>query len=672
MGGGGTIAARDVAAGRSHTCAVRANGTVACWGSNGAGQLGDGTTTNRLSPVPVAGLTDPVVAIAAGEAHTCVVVATGTARCWGDNSSGQLGDGTTTNRLTPVLVQGVGNAIGIATGGALGSSHSCAVIADGTARCWGANGSGQLGTGDATPSLVAVRVSGLTRAVDIAVGEFHSCALTANGLPFCWGFNGRGQVGNPNLGNHFVPIFVGLDNVVTLAGGNSHTCGLRTDGTQWCWGGNLLGQLGSNSPDPQPLPTLVGTSSPFQAVGIAGGFGHSCAVVSDGSARCWGDNGSGQLGNSTVPSSIEPVPVGRLIGNLATFFSRTTGVVSVTTGRRHSCTLQVSGGVSCWGDNTFGQVGINSTATSQVSPAGVPSFTLNIDPKVVLESNQQVSTVTILANCRGGRQLHVDVTLTQGDVTGHGAATGSCSGGLRRYPVRVSTQALNGYSAGAAQVSADALIRASGKVVDSQQWTRAVQISSELNPASLPAAADAMLCCSRFCGSVPWRRAVRDRGSTPAPQRSTGPGPPDRGQQTCVEPESLDQAATRHGNIEQVTLGASFEVKASERWSDDRSAIALCALAIFIDRSFCDAFAPDAVRNEPEPGGPAQSIAILRRHAMVRSSLDLDRRQTADPLLERFRVRRVRIGDFVKASPVSLRNTAMTAARMLPGFPTGY
>jgi alpha-tubulin suppressor-like RCC1 family protein len=479
VGGGGTIAARDVAAGRSHTCAVRANGTVACWGSNAAGQLGDGTTTNRLSPVPVVGLTDPIVAIAAGEAYTCALAATGTARCWGDNSLGQLGDGTFTNRLTPVTVPRIVNAIGIAAGGALGSAHTCAALADGTVRCWGSNGSGQLGFGNTTPSNLAVAAN-LTGAVDVAVGEFHTCALLAIGVPFCWGFNGSGQVGNSSLGIHVSPTIVSLDNVVTLAGGSNHTCGLRADGTQWCWGGNLLGQLGNNSTVSQSSPQLVVTPEPYSAVAIAGGFGHSCAVASDGSARCWGDNGSGQLGNSTVPSSLTPVAVGRLVGNLATFFSRSTGMVNVTTGRRHSCALQVSGGVSCWGDNSFGQVGINSTAASQVSPATVPSFLLNIDPNVVLRQNPLVTGVTILANCKKGRDLQVDVTLTQGDVRGSGVGTGKCSGGLKRFLVRVPAQGPYGYVDGAAQVSAVARIRKDGSIVDKQKWTRAVQISSAL------------------------------------------------------------------------------------------------------------------------------------------------------------------------------------------------
>jgi alpha-tubulin suppressor-like RCC1 family protein len=474
LGGGGSVTARDIAAGRNHTCAVRADGAVRCWGSNGSGQLGDGTTTTRLSPVAVLGLTDPVVAIAAGEAHTCALVASGTVRCWGDNSVGQLGDGTTTNRLTPVTVSGLTVVVGIAAGGTLGSSHTCALLANGTVQCWGANGSGQLGTGNTLPSNRPVAVSGLTNAVSIAVGEFHTCALLANGLPFCWGFNSSGQLGNGTLNSQPVPIIASLDNAVAIAGGNNHTCGLRADGTAWCWGNNLLGQLGIGNTVSQSLPRFVNL---FSTVAIAGGFGHSCALLADGTARCWGDNASGQLGNSTVTASLTPVTVGKLVGNLATFFSPLQGAVNITTGRRHSCALLVSGGVVCWGENTVGQLGIGST-TNQFTPVSVPSFTLNIDPSVFLKQNERESDVTILANCEEGRQLHVDVTLAQGLVSGHGIGVGECTGRLERYPVTVSTQGSDGFTEGSGEVSAEALILEGGSVVDTQQWTRQVRILS--------------------------------------------------------------------------------------------------------------------------------------------------------------------------------------------------
>jgi alpha-tubulin suppressor-like RCC1 family protein len=474
LGGGGSISARDIAAGRNHTCAVRANGTVACWGSNASGQLGDGTTTTRLVPVPVGNPAGPVVAVAAGDAHTCALEASGQVRCWGDNSSGQLGDGTTANRLIPGLpVAGLVNAVGIAAGGTLGGAHTCALLGDGTVKCWGANGSGQLGTGGTLPSSVPVLVSDLFNVVSIAVGEFHTCALVAVGVPFCWGANGSGRLGTSPTTNPLLPALVSLDNPVAIAGGNTHTCALRADGTAWCWGANLFGQLGIGSTASRSVPTFTNL---FNVVAIAGGFGHTCAAVADGTARCWGDNASGQLGNSTAPSSsLTPVTVGRLVGNLFTFFSPLGGVVNLTTGRRHSCALFASGGVACWGENTVGQLGIGST-TNQVSPFTVPSFLLNIDPSVVLTNNDRVSTVTILANCEVDQRLHIDVALTQGEISGHGVEVVNCTGGLGRYPVRVPAHGRDGFIEGPAEVSAEARIVERGSVVDTQEWTRKVQI----------------------------------------------------------------------------------------------------------------------------------------------------------------------------------------------------
>lgn len=480
LGGGGSFTARDIAAGRNHTCAVRANGTVACWGSNDSGQIGDGTIGGtRLSPVTVPGLTN-VVAIAAGEAHTCALLGVGVPLCWGLNSSGQLGNGTVTSSPTPVGILGLNSVVAIAAGGALGSSHTCALRSDGTVSCWGANGSGQLGRGNTVPSSVPVTVSGLGDAVAIAVGEFHTCALVAGGVPLCWGFNGSGRLGTSPGTNPFLPGPVNLPNTVAIAGGNTHTCALRADGTAWCWGANLLGQLGINNTASQSVPTFVNLSD---VVGIAGGFGHTCALIatagglSPASARCWGDNSAGQLGSSSTSSSLAPVVVGRWVGNLAVFFSAVNRTANVTTGRRHSCLLFSTGGVSCWGENTAGQLGIGST-TNQPNPVTVPSFTVNIDPSVVLEHNDRVSTVTIVATCEAGQRLDVEVTLTQGEASGHGNGHGECTGALERYPVTVPAHGRDSFSDGPAQVRAEARMLEQGLDVDTQEWTRAVAIAS--------------------------------------------------------------------------------------------------------------------------------------------------------------------------------------------------
>jgi alpha-tubulin suppressor-like RCC1 family protein len=469
LSGRGTFTARDIAAGRSHTCAVRANGNVACWGANDAGQVGDGSIGgNRLSPanlpVPV-----NVVGIAAGEAHTCAVLANGTANCWGLNSSGQLGNGLVTNSPRPVVVSGLTNAVAIAAGGTLGSSHTCALRADGTVWCWGSNNVGQLGVGNTTPSLVPVRVSGLADAIAIAVGESHSCALVAVGAAFCWGSDG--------VTSHLVPTLVSLDNVAAIAGGNRHSCALRADGTAWCWGQNLLGQLGNGGTVSTATPTLV--TPLFNAVSIAGGFGHSCASLADGTAHCWGDNAAGQLGDTTTTSSKTPTLVqgSPIFGIGTTLLRPLRNAVTVTAGRRHSCALTVGGLVACWGENAFGQLGNNSTVNSSVIVT-VPSFALNIDPTVTLHTrNGRVTDVTVLANCEEGQWLHVSVTLTQGAVSGQGVGAGQCTGALTAYEVTVPAHGRDGFDPGPAVVTAHAAIQAPRAAAETQEWTRQVTIA---------------------------------------------------------------------------------------------------------------------------------------------------------------------------------------------------
>jgi len=187
-----------LAAGSGHTCQVNDDGTVRCWGSNSSGQIGDGTSgTNRRIPVPVSGLTN-AVAIAAGGSHTCALLASGTVSCWGLNGDGRLGDGTQTDRPTPVPVSGLFNAVAIATGG----RHSCALLASGTARCWGSNNRGQLGDGGGgldIRRLTSVPVI-LENAVGIAALADHTCALLGNGSGVCWGDNSQGQLGDGTHG----------------------------------------------------------------------------------------------------------------------------------------------------------------------------------------------------------------------------------------------------------------------------------------------------------------------------------------------------------------------------------------------------------------------------------------------------------------------------------------
>ena len=184
--------ASKIAAGGNHTCALTSAGAVQCWGFNSNGQLGDGTTTNRLMPTAVSGLTSGVTAIAAGSSHTCALTSAGAVQCWGNNGDGQLGDNTITQRLVPTAVPSLTSGV---TAIAAGQLHTCALTSAGAVQCWGDNFYGQLGDNTFTQRLVPTAVSGLTSGVTaIAAGDSHTCALTSGGAVQCWGDNGFGQL----------------------------------------------------------------------------------------------------------------------------------------------------------------------------------------------------------------------------------------------------------------------------------------------------------------------------------------------------------------------------------------------------------------------------------------------------------------------------------------------
>ena len=252
--------ATAVAAGSAHTCALLNNKTVKCWGKNSSGQLGVGTTTSTTFPLmAVTGLSN-VTAISAGANHTCARLMDKTVKCWGDNSSGQLGNNSLNNATTPVSVSGLSDVSAIAAGG----NHTCARKSDRTVKCWGANGSGQLGNNTTTNSKVPVAVSGITTANTITAGDTHSCVVLTDKTARCWGGNGSGQLGNNSTTNAKVPVTVqSISTATAITTGGAQSCALLSDSTEKCWGSNTKGQLGIGNTIDQKKPNLAVTFTSF-------------------------------------------------------------------------------------------------------------------------------------------------------------------------------------------------------------------------------------------------------------------------------------------------------------------------------------------------------------------------------------------------------------------------
>jgi alpha-tubulin suppressor-like RCC1 family protein len=351
VGGAVGLAAVSVVAG-NRSCASLRDGELWCWGSNSVGELGNGTTTNVLLPARL-GLPG-VVAISAGSFHSCVLMADGTVRCMGYNGMGELGDGTTTNSSTPVTVVDLSGAAAVYTG----ELHSCALMIDTTVRCWGWNSNGQLGDGTTTNRSTPVAVAGLSGVTALALGSDQTCALMADGTVRCWGSNVGGQLGDGTTNDSPSPVVVsGLSNATSIGAGGSYGCALRDDGIVVCWGSAFLGQLGDGTLRDHYTPAPVIDLS--NVIGLAVGGNHSCALVAGGTVKCWGFNESGQVGDGTTTHRSSPVSVSGL-----------SDVTSISAGVATSCAIRSDSSILCWGNNVAGQVG-DGTTTNRSAPVVV-------------------------------------------------------------------------------------------------------------------------------------------------------------------------------------------------------------------------------------------------------------------------------------------------------------
>jgi len=323
--------AAELALGREHACARTAEGDVVCWGANDAGQLGDGTTIGRTSPVRVSGL-DEVIEIAAGDRHTCARRRDATVRCWGANAHAQLGDGTTIDRQAPVPVTDIFSVASIAAGG----NRTCARKNDGFVRCWGEEVQGGA-VKSPTP------VFGLSETAEVAVAATHAC-VRADGHVRCWGANNLRQLGVSRTESRGLPVTVpGLDDAAELALGRESSCARAADGAMLCWGGGLVCVPGEPAPGRRIAVKPARTPGLEKVIAIAAGGEDACGATEGGSVLC-----------IRPKSSDDRACVAEKVPGLAR-------IIDVALGDGFGCARDASSAVRCWGKNDHGQLGDGST-----------------------------------------------------------------------------------------------------------------------------------------------------------------------------------------------------------------------------------------------------------------------------------------------------------------------
>ncbi len=385
---------------------VESTGTAKlyCWGDNTNGKLGDGTTSAQNKPTAVDD-TDEFILVSNGSGHSCGLKADGLAYCWGGNGSGQLGDASTTAKSSPTAVSGGTVFSNIAVGG----SHSCALTPAGTAYCWGDNTYGKLGNGGVgatSTSPVAATMPGGKTFVSIAAGDNHTCAVSSVGDLYCWGRNLAGQLGDNSNTDKNVPTIVDITSIpgtkfASVALGSNFTCGLTDADFAYCWGSNVNGRLGIGGTPPLATKRPATRAGAQAFAVIAAGADHACAITTAGAAYCWGNNASGQLGDGTNTQRTSPTAVPGY-----TF-------IGLSAGDSSTCALQMDGKVYCWGSNASSQLGDEGAVASSSSP--VQATDSGTDPTIF----------TSLSAGNGSSTHHC--ALVETDYSGRVAANGSKS-----------------------------------------------------------------------------------------------------------------------------------------------------------------------------------------------------------------------------------------------------
>ena len=388
-GGSGSASVYDnnkLTTGKDHACAVLGNGSAMCWGDDSYGQTGANGNGGSLHNLPAwvdLGAGRSAVAVGAGGRHTCVILDNGSLMCMGADNDGQVGDGASwpsnnDDKLTPVHVDLGSGRSAVAVAG--GADHTCAILDNGSLMCWGEDDRGQIGDNshkiDApSPALVDVGTGRTVTAV--SGGEYHTCAVLDDGTVKCWGFDGYGQLGNGAASSSEVTtppsatVNLGQGRTaLTITAGQHHSCAILDDGSVKCWGSDWHGQLGDGGASHSmtttttaPSTTPVDLGSGRTAVAISAGGWHTCAILDDGSVKCWGLNNNGQLGLGSSIGTIEPTPPTTPI-DLGS--GRT--AVSIATGEYFTCATLDNGSLMCWGEDSSEQLGNGAGNSDEDEP----------------------------------------------------------------------------------------------------------------------------------------------------------------------------------------------------------------------------------------------------------------------------------------------------------------
>jgi alpha-tubulin suppressor-like RCC1 family protein len=482
-------------------------GVAVGWGLNNLGQLGNETTTNSRVPLAVhlpAGTT--VTAVAGGFAHSLALTTTGAVYAWGDNSHGQLGNGTTTSSTAPVAVSLPAGTV--VTAIAVGYYDSVALTSTGQIYAWGLNNVGQLGNGSTSdaPSPVLVSLPGGVIATAISAGYVHTLALTTDGTVYAWGANNVGQLGIGTTANSPVPVVVHLPSGTSasaVAAGFAHSLVVTTRRKVLAWGDNAGGELGNGTGTNSPVPVAVSLPSGTAVTAVSGGNFTSSAITSDGAVWAWGVNNAGQLGNGTTTNSPTPVLVGLPSGVVAS---------SITSQYSSMAALTSTGAVYTWGDNTYGQLGNDDPAASSTPvlvhlPTGGHAVAIGGSPytAATLAIVPAITTATTVSSAPNPSSFTQSVTFTatvsptDGGATvaftadgtplaGCGAVALALAGTAYQATCSVSTLTVGTHAINAAYSGDRLYLGSSGDLADGQTVNRAAtstSVTTSDDPATL-------------------------------------------------------------------------------------------------------------------------------------------------------------------------------------------